>query len=136
MEKLKDWRDKQHVRYWKKNWKDIYFDGIEHEDVVKIAITDKAYIFGSDINPYEPVSPQSITQWFARFSERYNLPHIHPHMLRHTFGSVAVANTGDVTRVSRYMGHADITTTTKKYVELETDDLRVVSDAISKFNAG
>ena len=124
MDMLKLWRDDQSYRYQDK-----------HDTDTTIYLTDKAYIFGSDVNPYNYVSPQSITQWFDRFSKRNNLPHIYPHMLRHTFGSVAVANT-DVTLVSRYMGHADITTTTKKYVELEVDDLRKVSNAISKVNAG
>lgn len=63
----------------------------------------------------EPMQPQSVTQWLSNFSKRHNLPHIHPHMFRHTAASVLIANGHDIVTVSKLLGHANPTTTANIY---------------------
>ena len=66
--------------------------------------------------------------WTAAGFPRFRL-----HDFRHYFASEALRRGVDLTRVSRLMGHADIATTSKLYIHLETDDL---ADAMAIFEAG
>ena len=40
------------------------------------------YLFVQDNG--KPMNPDSLTNWLAKFSNKYNLPHINPHAFRHT----------------------------------------------------
>ena len=42
-----------------------------------------AYVFTQEANP-EPMHPQSPTRYLKKFSERYGVPGLHPHKLRHS----------------------------------------------------
>lgn len=57
-------------------------------------------------NTGRPMNPDSVTKWFHEFSERHDLPHIHPHMMRHTTASMLIQGQRDVYSVSSFMGHA------------------------------
>lgn len=48
----------------------------------------------------------------TRFCARVGITtHVHPHALRHTFAANYIRSGGDVYRLSRILGHADISTT-------------------------
>lgn len=51
-----------------------------------------------------------------------------PHELRHTCGTLLYKDTKDIYHVSRFLGHSDITTTTKTYVHSEFQDEEVHLD--------
>lgn len=59
--------------------------------------------------------------WIVRTnSEKGRLPTwIHPHSLRHTFGSKTIRGTGDLFLTSRVMGHANVSTTAKFYLAFD-----------------
>jgi integrase/recombinase XerD len=48
---------------------------------------------------------------------------LHPHLLRHTFGTQFINNGGNVFYLKGIMGHASLTTTLK-YTHLQSEDLR------------
>jgi type 1 fimbriae regulatory protein FimB len=55
-----------------------------------------------------PMSRKAVNYLIAQAGERAGLPHVHPHMLRHTCG-YALANKGLDTRLIRdYLGHRNI----------------------------
>ncbi len=58
-----------------------------------------------------PMHPDSITSYLSRFSEREKLPHINPHAFRHTLASVLCLNGIDITTISKWLGHNNVTTT-------------------------
>lgn len=58
-----------------------------------------------------PMHPDSPTGWLAEFSKRHNLPHINPHAFRHTLASVLCMQNIDMTTISKWLGHKNVTTT-------------------------
>ena len=52
------------------------------------------------------MSPDSITQWFSKFSKKYGLPHIHPHAFRRTAASNLIANGADVITTASQLGNS------------------------------
>ncbi len=56
--------------------------------------------------------------------------HLHPHELRHTAASLAIASGADVKVVQRMLGHKSATMTLDLYGHLMPDRLDVVADAM------
>lgn len=52
------------------------------------------------------------------------LPALNPHELRHTCGTLLYERTHDIYLVSRYLGHSDVSITSKIYVHSSVDDMR------------
>ena len=74
---------------------------------------DSGYIFTQDDG--DRLHPDSITDWLSNFSEKNNLPHIHPHAFRHTAASMMIANGVDLVTTANELGHANATTTAMIY---------------------
>ena len=79
---------------------------------------DSGYIFTQDDG--DRLHPDSITDWLSNFSEKNNLPHIHPHAFRHTAASMMIANGVDLVTTANELGHANATTTAMIYVSVKT----------------
>lgn len=62
-----------------------------------------------------PSNPRMIDSWLRSFSKRHGLPHIHPHMFRHTCASILIAEGVDIVTVSKMLGHASANITTNVY---------------------
>lgn len=58
-----------------------------------------------------PMRPDSITDYLSKFSKRQGLPHINPHAFRHTLASMLGFNGIDITTISKWLGHNNVTTT-------------------------
>ena len=86
-----------------------------------------AFVFTQD-DSYEPMHPQSPTRYMARFSRRYNVEHLHPHKLRHSFASVAITNGADIASVSEKLGHADKSTTLRLYTHADQESMKRASN--------
>lgn len=52
------------------------------------------------------------------------LPQLNPHELRHTCGTLLYEQTHDIYLVSRYLGHSDVSITSKIYVHSSVADMR------------
>ena len=74
---------------------------------------ETGYVFTADNGDH--MTPDSITQWLAKFSETHNLPHIHPHAFRHTAASTMIASGIDLVTTAHELGHANATTTATIY---------------------
>ena len=49
---------------------------------------------------------------------------IHPHLLRHSFASVAITSGADIASVSEVLGHADKATTLRMYTHADEESKR------------
>ena len=75
-----------------------------------------------------PMHPDSLTGWLSEFSKRHGLPHINPHAFRHTLASVLCMQNVDITTISKWLGHKNVTTTLNIYEHiLEQGKEQVVS---------
>lgn len=59
---------------------------------------------------------------------KYDIPMLNPHELRHSFGSILYSRGVDIVTISKLMGHASIEITVRLYVH---DDLKMKQDAIA-----
>lgn len=75
----------------------------------------------------EPMHPQSPARYMQNFSERYNVPGLHPHKLRHTFASIAITNGADVASVSEKLGHSDKAVTLRMYTHADQESMKRAS---------
>lgn len=78
-----------------------------------------------------PMHPDSITDYFSKLSERYELPHINPHKFRHTQASLLINQGVDIVAVSKRLGHAKVSTTTDIYAHILQKADEKASDTIS-----
>lgn len=78
------------------------------------------------------MNPDSITQWLAKFSDKYGLPHIHPHKFRHTMASMLYYNGFDSITISKRLGHSQVSTTTDIYSHVIKQADAMAADAIAE----
>lgn len=94
--------------------------------------TDTGYCFTTETG--QPINPDNVTQWLARFGKKIGIPHLHPHGFRHTQASLLIAQGVDVVSVSKRLGHAQTSTTTNIYAHaLESADAKVTETITDLF---
>ena len=93
------------------------------------------YVFTQSNSP-EPMHPQSPARYMQKFSQRYGVPGLHPHKLRHTFASIAITNGAVVASVSEKLGHSDKAVTLRMYTHADQESIKRASqifrDALKK----
>lgn len=62
-----------------------------------------------------PMRPDTLTNWFAGFIRRHDLPHVTIHGLRHTNATLLIAAGTNLRTVSGRLGHAQASTTANIY---------------------
>lgn len=81
-----------------------------------------AYVFssasGSPLN-YHDVAHRGM----GKAARHAGIAGVSCHDLRHTFASIALQNGVDVSTVSRWLGHANVTTTLNTYSHFISDDM-------------
>lgn len=79
-------------------------------------------------NTNQPYKPSTFSLHFVKYMEEMSslleLPVLSPHELRHTFGTVLRENGTDIYTISKLLGHADISITSKIYVHNDIEVLR------------
>ncbi len=71
--------------------------------------------------------PDSISHKWKRFLKANGLPVVGMHICRHAFASLALAEGCDIASISRYLGHAQTSTTLNQYVNVLNDGLEQVA---------
>lgn len=74
---------------------------------------ETGYVFTRDDG--RPMNPDSLNGWLREFSERHQLPHLNPHVFRHTMASILINSGTDILTVSKRLGHAMTSTTLNVY---------------------
>lgn len=74
----------------------------------------------------KPMHPQAPNRFFLKFREKYcfDVIRLHPHMLRHSFASIAITQGADIASVSEVLGHADKSTTLRLYTHADEESKR------------
>lgn len=94
------------------------------EDQSRHAISP--FVFTQDNSP-EPIHPQSPTRYLKKFAQRYKIPDLHPHKLRHTFASIAITNGADIASISEKLGHSDKAVTLRMYTHADQESMKRAS---------
>ena len=63
----------------------------------------------------EPIHPDTVTEGFAKFLKRHDLPKVTLHSLRHSNATLMIAEGVDIRTVSNRLGHAQTSTTLNIY---------------------
>lgn len=81
-----------------------------------------------------PIYPDTVTDWFAKFMRRTDLPYVTLHSLRHTNATLMIAEGTDVCTVSKRLGHANTATTLNIYAHaLKSKDREAANNLESVF---
>lgn len=80
----------------------------------------------------QPIHPDTITNWFAKFIKRSELPYVTLHSLRHTNATLMIAEGTDVCTVSRRLGHANTATTLNIYAHALKSKDREAANTIDR----
>ncbi len=95
------------------------------------AYKNEPYVFlhddGTAIAPHRPYV------WFTNFLQRYNLPKITFHQLRHTNASLLISSGEDIVTVSGRLGHSDKNITLNTYSHIIKSKEAQVANKMDKF---
>jgi integrase len=79
----------------------------------KLEWPDYFFVFANEFG--KPIRPDSISQWWRRFTKKFELKHIRFHELRHTSATLLINEGVHAKVISERLGHADISTTMNIY---------------------
>ena len=82
-----------------------------------------------------PLNPSVLTNHISEIEDKAGLPRINVHGLRHTFASMLNREGVDIARISRELGHSNLTTTLNVYTHVfdgATSSSRGIADALNK----
>lgn len=94
--------------------------------------TKNPYLFVSQksINTKKPVNRNFCNRLLAKYKDACKLNELHPHLLRHFYGTNALHNAGyTIEQVASQMGHSDINTT-KQYLDTEKEDMMALANKL------
>lgn len=96
---------------------------ISLDEYLKVRKGDSPYIFVTDRKPYRQLSVRSVQHLIGHLAGELGY-FITPHILRHTFATLAVQNGMDITKVQKALGHSSVTTT-QIYAETTQADVAI-----------
>ena len=87
------------------------------------------YVFTQEKSS-KPMHPQTPTRYFKKFGDKNGIKKFHPHMLRHTFASVAITAGADIASVSEVLGHSDKAVTLRMYTHADDESRKRASSIV------
>lgn len=78
-----------------------------------------------------PRNPGNVNLDLDEFCKKHGLPHINPHLFRHSAASILLSNGVDVLTVAGMLGHSDVSTTLDTYAHAIDEAKRKTADCIS-----
>lgn len=97
---------------------------------LRLGIAQSGFCFTSDNG--EIMKPGSFNSYLRTFGKRYNLPGIHPHVLRHTMATLSIANGADIVSVSKKLGHANTAITLNVYSHANEEAQRRANEVLAE----
>lgn len=94
--------------------------------------TKNPYLFISQksINTKKPVNRNFCNRILDKYKDLCKLEELHPHLLRHFYGTNALHNAGyTIEQVANQMGHSNINTT-KQYLDTEKEDMMILANKL------
>lgn len=85
-----------------------------------------SYVFTQE-GSSAPLLPNELNWYMDKLSSRYDIPHFHPHKLRHTFASIAITSGADVASVSEKLGHSNKAFTLQMYTHANQESMKRAS---------
>ena len=84
---------------------------------------DKEWLFVSDRNPHNQMHVCGIQKMIRNISDRANIDKkISPHVIRHTFASMAIEHGADIVSVQKMLGHSNLNTT-NQYIHMSMNSV-------------
>lgn len=83
------------------------------------------------------ITPTYLSDKYARLRDKYNLPHVTLHGIRHTVATLIIKRGGSMKYLQRYLGHSDFSTTANIYAHVECEEAaEQLSDIMTNILAG
>lgn len=86
-------------------------------------------IFPSGMGNYRDIG--ALRTALSRCTKGTEFEFLTPHMMRHTFATVALLESGDLSAVSKELGHSDVNTTLKYYAEVLLKSRENVANSVA-----
>lgn len=78
------------------------------------------------------ILPGYVSHNFKKLLAKYDLPEIRFHDLRHTAGSLLLAQGVNIKQIQEFLGHSDVTTTLNIYVHTDENAKKETAAAMGK----
>lgn len=88
---------------------------------------ESSYVFTNE-KTGKPLHPDSPRNYLKKLGEKCGIEGLHPHMLRHSFASVAITNGADIASVSEKLGHSDKAVTLRMYTHADKTSIDRASE--------
>ncbi len=125
LNQYKAWQNKERLKLgdkWQRKDKDKYGEDYD---------CDRIFIKWDG----SPIFPETPSKWFAKFREKYNLPKLSFHGLRHTNASLLISQGTDITTVGKRLGHSSSDVTMRTYAHaLKRPDKEAAEKLENLFN--
>lgn len=96
---------------------------------------ESEYVFTNEATG-EPLHPNSPRRYLKKLGKKCGIEGLHPHMLRHSFASVAITNGADIASVSEKLGHSDKAVTLNMYTHADKASIDKASEIFRTAIAG
>lgn len=88
---------------------------------------ESEYVFTNE-QTGKPLHPDSPRRYLKKLGEKCGIKGIHPHMLRHSFASIAITSGADIASVSEKLGHSDKAVTLRMYTHADAVSIDKASE--------
>lgn len=88
---------------------------------------ESEYVFTNESTGL-PLHPDSPRRFLKKLGDKCGIEGLHPHLLRHSFASVAITNGADIASVSEKLGHSDKAVTLRMYTHADEASIDKASD--------
>ena len=121
-----DWRDRKCKVIGKGNKERTVYFSVRAKLMLQLYIAERRggeALFASSRAPYEPLTDRGIEKMISKLGKRIGMERpLYPHLMRHTFASLALNCGMELTIIQHLLGHSDPKTT---LIYAEIDPIRV-----------
>lgn len=89
------------------------------------------FVFHGKGGKTEPRLPDGITERVKAFMKRSGFRDLSPHDLRHSCGTLLIANGADIKSVQEILGHTDASTTLNFYVRTDLEQMKEATNKMA-----